>query len=340
MHNFIYTVVMQSLNEQQSFLSRTLGSEVRIFNSPQTAQRKLSLALRGRFRYEVMHWNRKEYLLARDRESQASGKTLALKKMQEQLEASFGLPVIFYTASLPFYMQQRYIKAGLSYISDVGQAYITEGIIRTKGRQKSAKAANVPHLNPAAQVILLRHLLIGDIEGKSLTQLAANLPYSKMWISKAKEELVQVGLCIYSEHNRTGKLEFLYNKQELWSRAQSKLRTPVQNTLYLPCLPPAGMIALSGGESALSQMSLLEAPSLPVFATDRKQAMPLLQAAGITPLPDEEEASCVIQLWKYAPHLLVRENDNSIDVLSLILSLQQHDDARIHQELSSLAIPW
>lgn len=340
MQYFIYTTVMQSLNEQQSFLSRTLGSEVRIFNSPQTAQRKLSLALRGRFRYEVMHWNRKEYLLARDRESQASGKTLALKKMQEQLEASFGLPVIFYTASLPFYMQQRYIKAGLSYISDVGQAYITEGIIRTKGRQKTANNAAVPHLNPAAQVILLRHLLIGDIEGKSLTQLAADLPYSKMWISKAKEELVQVGLCSYSESRRTGKLEFLYNKQELWNHALSKLRSPVQTTLYLPCHPPASMITLWAGESALSRQSLLAAPSLPVFATDRKEAMQLLQAADITPLPDDEEACCAVQLWKYAPQLLVQGDNKTVDVLSLTLSLQEHDDARILQEISNLAMPW
>ena len=133
---------MQSLNEQQSFLSRTLGSEVRIFNSSQQALRKLSIALRGRFSYEVMQWNRKEYLLARDKESQASGKTLALKKMQEQLEDSFGLPVIFYTASLPFYLQQRYIKAGLSYISDVGQAYISEFVIHCGNKSKKYTDSN------------------------------------------------------------------------------------------------------------------------------------------------------------------------------------------------------
>ena len=331
---------MQSLNEQQSFLSRTLGSEVRIFNSSQQAQRKLSLALRGRFSYEVMQWNRKEYLLARDKESQASGKTLALKKMQEQLEDSFGLPVIFYTASLPFYLQQRYIKAGLSYISDVGQAYISEGVIRTKGRQKTPRQANVLHLNPAAQVILIRHLLFGGIEGKSLTQLAEELPYSKMWISKAKDELVNVGLCTYSEKNRTGKMEFLYDKQELWNRARGKLRTPVQTTLFLPCLPPESMLTLVAGESALSEQSLLAAHSLPVFATDRKDAMLLLEAANIIPLPDEEEASCAMQLWKYDPRLLVQGDNKNVDVLSLILSLQHDEDARIHQELSSLVMPW
>jgi len=55
---------------------------------------------------------------------------------------------------------------------------------------------------------------------------------------------------------------------------------------------------------------------------------------------DSEQATARIEVWSYEPKLL--GNNESVDPLSLYLSLRYSPDERVHQQLERLIeeVPW
>ena len=84
---------------------------------------------------------------------------------------------------------------------------------------------------------------------------------------------------------------------------------------------------------------MLAAPQWPIYALSPDQWKAASQA-GIAELPEPTPGACEWQLWAYSPTLL--PGTNSVDPLSLILSLQDNPDERIQLALDELKeqLPW
>lgn len=139
---------------------------------------------------------------------------------------------------------------------------------------------------------------------------------------------------------RAKHLKLLGDRRELWQKAKPSLRSPVQRTMWaydervlqLPRVRWAG-------ESALAHMSMLGEPTQPVVAMTSETAQQA-QHNGISFEPCETADGVAVQVWRYAPDMLAQTN--TVDPLSLWLSLQGSQDDRVQIALDELEVqfPW
>jgi hypothetical protein len=122
-----------------------------------------------------------------------------------------------------------------------------------------------------------------------------------------------------------------------WERASPLLRNPVQRTLWVR--PPIQIEpSIRSALSALAHRSMLTEPRIPVYAVSRTvwQALKL----NVEELPEAMPGAHEWQLWNYST---VPERDgDTVDPLSLVLSLQDDADDRVESALDALKeqLPW
>jgi len=113
------------------------------------------------------------------------------------------------------------------------------------------------------------------------------------------------------------------------------LSTPVQKKVYLgqgEGLP----MGICAGLSALSRKTMLAEPKTPVVAIFKKDWRNLEENNIMTFIPESarEMAQLEVEVWQYDPSLLA--TDNTVDSLSLYLSLQDMKDQRVEGELEKI----
>jgi hypothetical protein len=91
--------------------------------------------------------------------------------------------------------------------------------------------------------------------------------------------------------------------------------------------------------SALARYSILSEPQWPIYAVSPAQWKTVTKA-GIETLPEPRPGACEWELWHYNPALI--PNSETVDPLSLTLSLQGNTDERVQLALDELKgrFPW
>jgi hypothetical protein len=120
-------------------------------------------------------------------------------------------------------------------------------------------------------------------------------------------------------------LHFIHHGRSLWETAKSKLRSPIRHTIRVERSAAISSSALLAGESALSQLSMLEAPREVIYAIDSRLWRGL--SSDIERLPPGEEAACQLPIWSYNPQ--ANASEGRVDPLSLFLSLEDVYDERV-----------
>jgi hypothetical protein len=166
---------------------------------------------------------------------------------------------------------------------------------------------------------------------------ASALQYSKMSISRAQRELVISGLAESTHPGRELIVKFIGNRLDLWKKAAPLLSSPVRKEGYyrLPDIAPGTLFR--SGQSALADYTDLAEGKQPCFAAWQI----LLRAqSNLEEQPYRDEDTVVIQSWRYPPQVL--EEKNTVDRLSLYLSLRDSADERIEAALAKLldGVPW
>jgi DNA-binding MarR family transcriptional regulator len=171
-------------------------------------------------------------------------------------------------------------------------------------------------------------------------EIAEKLGYTPMTASRAVQELTGSGI---AELRREGRTRWLYlgdRPVEVWERAKPLLRSPVKRTAWAK--PTAALRAPQtplAGLSALAQRTMLAEPQWPVHAVSVQQWRSATRA-GLELLPEPLPGAYEWQVWTYKPKLAVTRN--TVDPLSLTLSLQGEADERIQLALDELKeqFPW
>ncbi len=164
-------------------------------------------------------------------------------------------------------------------------------------------------------------------------QIAENLRYSEMGISKARSELEANQLCDVTRKGKEMRLRFPYSSQELWDKAEPLLRTPLLKQHWIQWGKPAQDVKRAG-VSALSQFSNLADDATPRFALKKQGFLRLLEQGELYGCPDRHEADACIEAWSYDPTLL--SDEKTVDPLSLYLSLRDNPDERIQSALTDM----
>lgn len=186
-------------------------------------------------------------------------------------------------------------------------------------------------LTPCAQVIVLRQLLFGDVEGQTIRSLARLLPYSAALLGRAKDELRTHALCAYPAGTRSGRFLFPKRAHDLWLRAEPLLQSPVRRRFAVALSPAPPLPA--AGISALAMASDPADAPLPTCAYYQRSRKIVLSPAPPT------AAELRIEKWSYPPSALIAPDARRVDDLSLYLSLRDNPDPRVRIALQSLHLP-
>lgn len=172
------------------------------------------------------------------------------------------------------------------------------------------------------------------------SKVAGALGYTPMTLSRAVKELTAAGLATAHTIGRSRWLRMELPPEQVWERAKPALRTPVKRTVWVAAHDiVAHRPSRLAGLSALARYSMLTEPKWPVFALTAA-AWKAATDAGVRELPEPEEDAQEWQLWSYSPALV--PDANTVDPLSLTLSLQENADDRIQLALDELKgqLPW
>jgi hypothetical protein len=242
--------------------------------------------------------------------------------------------VVLVIENVPSYVRNRMVQRHVPFIVPGTQMFLPMLMIDLREQYPRRSNRLKDRLSPVAQVVVIYHLIRAPLNDIPLNQIALQLHYSAMAISKAHEELQQAGIC---EVGRAGKalfLRFQGNKADVWQNAEQSLSTPVKRTQWIRW-GDGQKRAVQAGQTALSTYTMLADESVPTFAMRDKNVVEALRRGELIGCANREDAEARMESWAYDPSLLSRDGDRA-DPCSVYLSLRSYSDERVQKELNTL----
>lgn len=245
-------------------------------------------------------------------------------KISARISSGQGLPIVFYFPTLKFYERQRFIEKHVYFITGRGEAFLPNMILSFKASKKKVASK----LSAAAQFLLLYHLQQGGLNGLSISEIAGMIPqYSYVSIAKAVENLETLGLCeCVKDLERNKRLKFEAEGLALWEKSKPFMTSPIKAVKYCDIIPAAGF--QYSGISALASYTMLspdENPTVAIYSGEFKNV-------AFQELNDFD-GNVKIEIWRYPA--MDMESD-TVDRLSLFLSLEDNEDPRVEKENKSM----
>ena len=313
------------------YLKNTLGIEVEL--EPLKNKGKLPLYLRSGYRLSTFNLLNYTLLLA---QPQADSDTTpaGLKKQLDILKEHTGLYPVLLLERIDSFLRKRLIEYKISFIVPGTQMYLPLLMIDLR-EYFSKKVKKTETVSPSAQVILLYDLYNKLQRPITPIQLGDKCGYTKMTMSRVVDKLESMGICRVEQKGKNRFAWFELEGIALWEKVNFHLRSPVLKKVYAcfsekrthTTLPKAGI-------SALAETTLLSPGDIPVFAVSKEQLAGLKQEKKIDVVENEFDAQFQLEIWSYNPTLL--NGHNTVDNLSLFLSLRDEQDERIQLALKEL----
>lgn len=270
-----------------------------------------------------------ELLFVKPKGSNPTPKKCAL--VSERLTQLFGCPVVFILTPGPGYERQRLLEKDVYFIMSDKYANLPMLV----AMEKVTKRKIPDRLTPVAQYILLYHLQIEDINGKSTKAIASLMPYSYESVSIGLTCLADVGLCEkVAMDSRSKAIRFKSIGKLLWEEAGKYLIDPVEKKIFCDGLNAEREFPICG-INALAHYSMLNRDPekwIMMTAGEYRQSM----ANDIVVNPNEFDGNIIIEIWKYP---VVRRKDimaEWVDPLSLVLSMKKDEDPRVEEETEQI----
>ena len=321
-----------------AYLHETLGIAPKV--RAWAGSGKLPYFLREAFEVRELKLLDRQILLAIDQ--RADRRRLANVRGQlDKLRQLAGMPVVYVTRTLASYERKRLIEQKVPFLVPGNQLYLPDlGIDLREYFRKPTGAAQTA-LSPATQAMLIAVLLRRPWRAEwQPAEVVGELGYTPMTLSRAVKELTAAGIATLRTEGRVRWLHTERTAAETWEHARHMLRSPVKRRAWV--LPPQKTrprpLRLAG-LSALARFSMLTEPQWPAYAVAQAEWKAATQA-GFETLPEPLPGACEWELWHYSP-ALVRDSD-TVDPLSLTLSLKDNQDERIQLALDELKgrFPW
>lgn len=261
-----------------------------------------------------------------------------IHRLLELLDAEKGAFCLV-AEQLPPYLRRRLVEMRMPFVIPGRQLYWPAlGNAETAQRPRRLPPKPVEQLGPAAQQLLIAMLLRRLPRPTTVSGAAKVLGYSAMSMSRAMKELEGAGLVPSMVDGTRRTLTAHDSPSGVWTKALTKLRSPVLDTVRVLRRDLPSTVRIMAGETALAERSDLAAPQEPVFAVTSR--VWTRQHRDVRIIPTIDEGTCRLELWRYAPE--VTAETGRVDPLSLFLSLRDHSDERVQQGLSVMMeqLPW
>ncbi len=296
---------------------------------------KLPIFLREKYQlFQADLFGRKAFLAI---ENQAPSEPSPTEYAQHanMLRQQLSTDVVLVIANIPSYIRNRLVQRHVPFIVPGTQMFLPMLMIDLREQYPTRGRRSKDLLSPVAQVVVIYHLVRGPFTDLPLGQIAQQLHYSAMAISKAQEELQQTGIC---EVERSGKalfLRFTGSRADVWRNAKRSLSTPIKRTQWIRWGQGSSHSALKAGLTALSAYTMLADDSIPTYAMRDRQIVEALRQGELVGCRSREDAEARMESWTYDPALLSNDG-HTADPCSLYLSLRNSADERVQKELGAL----
>ena len=251
------------------------------------------------------------------------------KKSVEMMQSRLTLPVVLVFTKLPSYDIPRLIAKHVDFIIPGKQMFIPSMMIYIK-KPKLIDGDIKERIHPIAQVILLYQIEKGGLQGLTTRALSDLLHLSYATVNRSVrwlkgKELIQLS------GDKEKNISFTCYGKSLWEKSLKYLSTPIDRIVYTDDnahgLPESGV-------NALAEFSMINRESQECYAIGRGD----FNADKIS--ANSQFGNTKIEIWRYDPRLLTK--GNTVDPLSLYLSLCESEDERIQMELDTLLgnIKW
>ncbi len=296
---------------------------------------KLPIFLREKYQlFQADLFGRKAFLAI---ENQAPSESSPTEYAQhaKMLRQQLSTDVVLVIANIPSYIRNPPSTASRAVHSSRTQMFLPMLMIDLREQYPTRGRRSKDLLSPVAQVVVIYHLVRGPFTDLPLGQIAQQLHYSAMAISKAQEELQQTGIC---EVERSGKalfLRFTGSRADVWRNAERSLSTPIKRTQWIRWGQGSSHNALKAGLTALSAYTMLADDSIPTYAMRDRQIVEALRHGELVGCRSREDAEARMESWTYDPALLSNDG-HAADPCSLYLSLRNSADERVQKELGAL----
>jgi len=254
-------------------------------------------------------------------------------------------PILYATGALQSFERKRLIEAGVQFVVPGNQLFAPQLGLDLREFYRSRQAEKTV-LSPASQAVLIATLNRGWEENDTFrgTDLVDADLYSKMTISRAMKELHSFGLIEPVSSSKSILWRFVAAPKAIWEKSLPVLQSPVKRVVYADWQPVAQRVA---GLSALSRLSLLGEPSIPVIAFTKESWDLEVARSGRAEVDPFDKPVVEVEIWSYSPDHITGQtripmSPESVDPLSLYLSLRNNVDDRVQLSLDEMMekIEW
>lgn len=323
------------VNRFKDYLSDTLGITVTL--SKPVSVGSLPFFLRDNYDLlQVRLLNEDFIVLASKNDSELTPATI--NKHIDIVSQQLKMKAVFVHSTISSFNRKRLIEHKVPFVIPGNQMYIPDlGIdLREYFVKKRSKTAI---FGPSTQAVILYALTQTMIEHLTPTQLAEELGYSRMAMTRSLNEIESLGLAEVSITGRNRLVSFDKNRRNLWQKALPHLRSPVKENVWLKALIDE-LPVCQAGLTALACYSMLTPPKRQVYAAFAKdwKAIKRKYPHEIISYPDE--AGYELEVWSYSPGLFA--NGKIVDPFSLYLSLRDSKDERVESAMEKMmeGIEW
>ena len=309
------------------YLNQTLGLEATI--TPWTEADQFPLYLRSGKKYFLLHIGGVECVLI-----EADEKNFSLPTFRKQMAKLSGQPkhIVLCFKHLESRQRKALIEAKIPFIVPNNQVYLPFLGVVLQERMKPVKAAP-EKLSPAAQMILLYLIYGPDVQPIRKVDLAKRLELSAMNVTRAVQELEALELVAVEKTGRSDYVSAVDSGKSLYEKALPYMINPVQKRLHVQKADMFAELPMAG-EYALATYSMLNEPQIECKAISRKKYKGLDGIEEIDPAWSSSLDYIQLELWKYDPQPLA--DDDTVDVISLTLSLRGNQDERVEQAVEEM----
>ena len=249
-----------------------------------------------------------------------------LKKHLERVKKVADRPVVLVLEQITARQKEYLLREKIAFIVDGKQIYLPFMAAYLQERCDAEKSDREEIL-PSAQMLLLYFIYEGAKE-LSTSQAAKDLDLTPTSISRASKQLEEMGT-LQSRKIGVQKILFSENSPELFYKAEKVLLNPVKRTVYVPCEEVKNEL-LESGYSALAEYSMLNAPGVWCYASERISQWNDCMTKDL----QDSNSQVAVEMWRYDPRKLSKKK--MVDELSLALSLREDADERVEEAVEEM----
>lgn len=313
--------ISRLIENTKTYINEYIGEKVVFSPINASLQNRLPIAISGEFNLYSGRILNCDVVLALIEQADI----IPPKQIQKKLlilEQKLGSLVILATQEIASYNALRLANLRINFIVPNKQMFLPSLLVNFRKEQQIGSDLTET-ISPTAQVLLLYHLQVESVQGLDARALASKLDVSYASANRAIRWLYDKELIKVSQ-GKSKLIELHHTPRELWEKALPFLENPVAKIVYTDDV----IDTWQSGINALSEYTMINPEPRACYAIT-KAALKTLSTRV-----NEKFGNNIVEIWKYSPHLL--SSTNTVDKLSLYLSLRQTEDERVQIELDNL----